>query len=102
MALADPADLPRDGTGTSPVFAGSGLPREMISLAVRRYPRHGRSSRDAGKLLAERGITVDHITIHRRGAARHPPEFIEAARPCRRAPGSRRFAGETHLKIARQ
>jgi transposase, IS6 family len=33
------------------------------------------------------------------GAAFHP-EFIEAARPCRHAPGNRRLADETYLKVA--
>ena len=33
------------------------------------------------------------------GAALHP-EFIEAARPCRHAPGDRWFADETYLKVA--
>jgi transposase-like protein len=34
------------------------------------------------------------------GAAFSPREFIEAARPCRHAPGDRWFAGETYLKVA--
>jgi transposase-like protein len=33
------------------------------------------------------------------GAAVHP-EFIEAARPCRHAPGDRWFADETYVKVA--
>ena len=33
---------------------------------------------------------------------RFAPEFIEAARPCRRAPGDRWFADETYLKVAGQ
>jgi hypothetical protein len=34
----------------------------------------------AAELLAERGITVDHVTIYR-WVQRFTPEFIEAARP---------------------
>ena len=46
------------------------------------------------KLLAERGITVDHVTSYGR-VQRFTPEFIEAARLCRHAPGDRWLADET-------
>jgi transposase, IS6 family len=85
--------------GTSSVFAGFRFPREVISVAVRWYLRYGLSYRDAGELLAERGVTVDHVTVYR-WVQRFTPEFIEAARPCRHAPGDRWFAGETYLKVA--
>jgi transposase-like protein len=71
----------------------------VISVAVRWYLRYGLSYRDVEELLAERGITVDHVTIYR-WVQRFTPEFIEAARPCRHAPGDRWFAGETYLKVA--
>ena len=51
--------------GTTSTFAGFRFPREVISVAVRRYLRHGLSYRDVDELLAERGITVDHVTIYR-------------------------------------
>jgi transposase, IS6 family len=69
------------------------------AAAVRWYLRYGLSYRDVEELLAERGITVDHVTIYR-WVQRFTPEFIEAARPCRQAPGDRWFADETYLKIA--
>jgi IS6 family transposase len=34
-------------------------------IAVRRSLRHGLSYRDVEELLAERGITADHVTIYR-------------------------------------
>jgi transposase-like protein len=37
----------------------------MILVAVRWYLRYGLSYRDVEELLAERGITVDHVTIYR-------------------------------------
>ncbi len=86
---------------TTSVFAGFRFPREVISVAVRWYLRYGLSYQDAGELLAERGITVDHVTIYR-WVQRFTQEFIEAARPCRHAPGSPWFAGETHVKVAGQ
>ncbi len=85
--------------GTTSVFAGFRFPREVISLAVRWYLRYGLSYRDVEELLAERGITVDHVTVYR-WVQRFTPEFIEAARPCRHAPGGRWFVDETYLKVA--
>jgi transposase, IS6 family len=47
------------------VFAGYRFPREVIAVAVRWYLRYGLSYRDVEELLAEHGITVDHVTIYR-------------------------------------
>ena len=71
----------------------------MIAVAVRWYLRYGLSYRDVEELLAERGVTVDHVTIYR-WVQRFTPEFIEAARCCRHAPGDRWFADETYVKVA--
>jgi transposase, IS6 family len=81
------------------VFAGFRFPPEVISVAVRWYLRYGLSYRDVEELLAERGVTADHVTVYR-WAQRFTPEFIEAAKPCRHAPGDRWFAGETYIKVA--
>jgi transposase-like protein len=37
----------------------------VIAVAVRWYLRYGLSYRDVEELLAERGVTVDHVTIYR-------------------------------------
>ena len=86
-------------SGSSSVFAGFRFPREVISLDVRWYLRYGRSYRDVEELMAERGITVDHVTIYR-WVERFTPEFTGAARPGRHAPGDRWFADETYVKVA--
>jgi hypothetical protein len=65
-------------------FAGFRFPREVIMLAVRWYLRYGLSYRDVEELLAERGITVDHVTIYR-WVQRFTPLLIDEARPCRHA-----------------
>ena len=83
------------------VFAGFRSPPEVISLAVRWYLRYGLSYRDVEELLAERGITVDHVTIYR-WVQRFTPEFIEEARPARHLPGNRWFVDETYVKVAGQ
>jgi hypothetical protein len=56
--------------------------------------RYGLSYRDVEELLAERGIEVDHVTIYR-WVHRFTPLLIDAARPCRHAPGDRWFVDET-------
>jgi transposase, IS6 family len=91
----DPVKSPRAVS----VFAGFRFPPEVISVAVRWYLRYGLSHRDVEELLAERRATVDHVTVHR-WVQRFTPEFIEAARPCRHAPGDRWFVDETYVKVA--
>ena len=86
-------------SGSSSVFAGFRFPREVISVAVRWYLRYGLSYRDVEELLAERGVTVDHVTVYR-WVQRFTPEFVEAARPRRHAPGDRWFVDETYVKVA--
>ena len=88
-------------SGASSVFAGFRFPREVISVAVRWYLRYGLSYPDVEELLAERGVTVDHVTTYR-WVQRFTPEFVEAARPCRHAPGDRWFVDETYVKVAGQ
>ena len=80
-------------------FAGFRFPREVIVPAVRWYLRYGLSYRDVEELLAERGIEVDHVTIYR-WVQRFTPLLIDAARPCRHAPGDRWFVDDTYVKIA--
>ena len=86
-------------SGRSSAFAGFRFPREVISGAARWYLRYGLSYRDVEELLAERGVTVDHVTIYR-WVQRFTPQFIEAARFCRHVPGDRWFADETYVKVA--
>jgi transposase, IS6 family len=50
-------------SGRSSAFAGFRFLREVIAAAVRWYLRYGLSYRDVEELLAERGVTVDHVTI---------------------------------------
>ncbi len=80
-------------------FTGYRFPPEVIMLAVRWYLRYGLSYRDVEELLVERGIEVDHVTIHR-WVQRFTPLLIDAARPCRRPVGGRWFVDETYVKLA--
>jgi transposase, IS6 family len=59
--------LIRRTSGPAPsrsAFAGFRFQPEVIVLAVRWYLRFGQSDRDVEELLAERGIEVDHVTVH--------------------------------------
>jgi transposase-like protein len=51
--------------GTTSVFAGFWFLPKVISVAVRWYLRYGLSYRDVEELLAERGVTVDHVSVYR-------------------------------------
>jgi hypothetical protein len=88
------ASAPRSG------FAGFRFPPEVIMAAVRWYLRYGLSYRDVEELLAERGIIVDHVTVYR-WVQRFTPLLIDAAGPCRHAPGDRWFVDETVRHEAR-
>jgi hypothetical protein len=57
----DPVKSPRAVS----VFAGFRFPPEVISVAVGWYLRYGLSYRDVEELLAERGVTVDRVTVYR-------------------------------------
>jgi transposase-like protein len=82
-------------------FAGFRFPQEVISVAVRWYLRYGLSYRDVEELLAERGVSVDHVSVYR-WVQRFTVEFIEAARPARRVVGDRWFVDETYVKMSGQ
>jgi transposase-like protein len=69
-----------------------------IVLAVRWYLRFGLSHRDVEELLAERGIEVDHVTIHR-WVRRFTPLLVDAARFGRHRIGNRWHVDETYVKV---
>jgi transposase-like protein len=79
-------------------FAGFRFPSEVIVLAVRWYLRFGLSYRDVEELLAERGIEVDHVTVHR-WVRRFTPLMADAARFARHRVGDRWHLDETYVKV---
>ena len=71
----------------------------FLVLAVCRYLRYGLSNGDVEELLTERGIEVDHVTVHR-WVQRFTPLLADAARPCRHAVGDRWIVDESYVKVA--
>jgi transposase-like protein len=71
----------------------------VIVLAVRWHLRFGLSYRDVEELLAERGIAVDHVTVHR-WVRRFAPLLVDAARFARHRVGDRWHVDETYVKVA--
>jgi IS6 family transposase len=48
------------------------------------------------------GVSRSITSVSTGGCSGFAPEFIEAARPCRHAPGDRWFVDETYVKVAGQ
>ncbi|ALB24564.1 hypothetical protein Psal006b_03400 (plasmid) [Piscirickettsia salmonis] len=46
-------------------FSGRHFKKDLIMMAIRWYIAYTLSYRDIEELMAERGIQVDHSTIHR-------------------------------------
>src|SRR5918911_574608 len=90
---------PRRGPSPQSGSTGFRFPPDVITVAVRWYLRYSLSYRDVEELLAERGITVDHVTVYR-WVQRFTPLLIDAARPCRHAAGDRWFVDEIYAKNA--
>ena len=73
-------------------FAGFRFPPDVW------YLRFSLSYRDVEELLLERGVEVDHVTVHR-WVQRFTPLLVDAARFHRHAPGTRWFVDETYVKV---
>jgi transposase-like protein len=91
--------LPGASAPARSAFTGFRFPREVIVLSVRWYLRFGLSYRDVEELLAERGIAVDHVTVHR-WVQRFAPLLADAARFGRHRVGDRWHVDETYVKVA--
>lgn len=79
-------------------FAGFRFPPELSVVAVRWYLRFALFCRDVEELLVERGVDVDHVTVHR-WIRWFAPLLADAARFARHSPGDRWFVGDTYVKV---
>src|SRR3954465_14109152 len=81
------------------LFKGRHFEPQIIILCVRRYLRYALSLRNLEEIMAERNVSVDHVTIWR-WIQRYAPELSQRCRPrLRRTNGSWRV-DETYLRVA--
>ena len=80
------------------MFRGRHFDRSIILLCVRWYLAYGLSLRDLEEMMAERGISVDHATIHR-WVIRYSPELLRRFDLRKRALTSKWHLDETYIKV---
>lgn len=73
-------------------------PADVIAQCIRWYLAYALSLRNLGEMMAERGIVVDHSTLHR-WVIRLVPLLDKAFRLHKRALGRWWRVDETHIKI---
>jgi putative transposase len=83
------------------MFKGRHCDRSVILLCVRWYLAYGLSLRNLEEMMAERGVSVDHTTVHR-WVIRYSPELLERFNR-RKRPVSRKWhVDETYIKVRRR
>jgi putative transposase len=80
------------------VFKGRHFDRSVILLCVRWYLAYSLSLRNLEEMMAERGISVDHATIHR-WVIRYSPELLERFNSRKRAVSPKWHVDETYIKV---
>ena len=80
------------------MFKGRQFDRSVILLCVRWYLAYGLSLRDLEEMMTERGISVDHATIHR-WVVRHSPELLQRFNLRKRAVTGKWHMDETYIKV---
>ncbi|HHS8295677.1 TPA: IS6 family transposase, partial [Yersinia enterocolitica] len=76
-------------------------PVDIIAQCVRWYLAYSLSLRDLEEMMAERGINVDHSTLHR-WVLRLVPLITQAARRYKRPVSQKWHIDETYIKIKGQ
>ena len=74
---------------------------EIILLTVRWYCRYSLSYRDLEEMMAERGLSVDHSTIHR-WVLQYGPELDNRCRPHLQLTTDSWRVDETYIKVRKQ
>ena len=80
------------------MFKGRHFDRSVIMLCVRWYLAYGLSLRNLEEMMAERGVTVDHATIHR-WTVHYAPLLLEQFNRRKRAVSRRWHVDETGTVI---
>src|SRR4051794_27331269 len=81
------------------LFRGRHFEAEIILLCVRWYLRFGLSFRNLEELMAERNVSVDHVTIWR-WVQRYAPELHQRCRSELRMTNRSWRVDETYVRIA--
>ncbi|WP_091137261.1 IS6 family transposase [Microvirga guangxiensis] len=80
------------------MFKGRHFDRSVILLCVRWYLAYSLSLRDLEEMMAERGISVDHATVHR-WIIRYSPELLERFNRRKRSVSWKWHVDETDIKV---
>jgi putative transposase len=83
------------------MFKGRHFDRSVILLCVRWYLAYSLSLRNLEGMMAERGIAVDHATIHR-WVIRYSPELLERFNRRKRPVTDKWHVDETYIKVRSQ
>ncbi len=83
------------------MFKGRHFDRSVILLCVRWYLAYNLSLRNLEEMMAERGISVDHATVHR-WVVRYSPELLERFNRRKRSVTGKWHVDETYLKVRGQ
>jgi putative transposase len=83
------------------MFKGRHFDRSVILLCVRWYLAYGLRLRNLEEMMAERRISVDHVTIHR-WVIRYSPELLERFNSHKRAVTGKWHVDETYIRVRGQ
>ena len=83
------------------MFKGRHFDRSVILLCVQWYLAYNLSLRNLEEMTAERGISVDHATVHR-WVVRYSSELLERFNRRKRAVTGRWHIDETYIKVRGQ
>lgn len=83
------------------IFKGRHFDHSVILLCVRWYLAYNLSLRDLKEMMAERGIGVDHSTIHR-WVVYFSPVLLQRFIRRKRSVGSKWHVDETYIKVRGQ
>ncbi|RTM00447.1 MAG: IS6 family transposase [Hyphomicrobiales bacterium] len=80
------------------MFKGRHFDRSVILLCVRWYLAYNLSLRDLEEMMAERGLNVDHSTVHR-WVVHFSPRLLERFNRRKRAVTGKWHVDETYIKV---
>jgi putative transposase len=80
------------------MFKGRYFDRSVILLCVRWYLAYNLSLRNLEEMKVERGISIDHATIHR-SVIRYSPELLKRFNSRKRVVTSKWHIDETYIKV---